>query len=346
VHILGVSADGHDLDLSREVNIKPGTRRIQFRYAGIHLGAPERIQYAYRFDGLDSDWTSTGSRRVIDYGPLPQGHYRLIVRAALPGGKPSEASFELEVLPYFFESRWFLCFCGLSLPGMAYAGYRFRMNVVRERFAFVSAERARLAREIHDTLAQGLVGISGQLNAVANNFNINPNEALRRLDLARRMARHSLTEAKQSVLDLRASDPADVDLRTALTTAAGRCTAGNLVQVLADIEEVSQKLTFDLKQNLLRIVEEGVTNAVKHAEASTIRIGLTNEGEFLRLCIRDDGRGFEPALAQSAPDGHFGIVGMRERAERLGGRFEISSHPGAGTALEVKIPVCRPKSIR
>jgi two-component sensor histidine kinase len=345
VHVLSVSADGHDLDLAHEVRIKPGTRRIQFRYTGIHLNAPERVQYAYKFEGLDSDWISTGSRRVIDYGPLPHGHYRLIVRASL-GRQSSDTSFALEVRPYFFESAWFLWLCGLTLVGLVYSGYRFRMNGVRARFALVSAERARLAREIHDTLAQGLVGISGQLNAVANSFKTNPSEAFRRLDLARRMAQHSLAEAKRSVLDLRASEQPNVDLRTALTTAANRCTAGNAVRVFTDIEEVSQKLTTDLKQNLLRIVEEGVTNAVKHADANTIRVDLAGEGGFLKLSIRDDGRGFEPARAQSAPDGHFGIVGMRERVERLGGAMAISSRPGVGTELEVRIPVCPAKAAR
>jgi ligand-binding sensor domain-containing protein/two-component sensor histidine kinase len=343
VRIVEVSADGHDIDLTGPARIKPGTRTIQFHYTGIHLNAPERIQYSYKFDGLDSDWIPTGSRRVIDYGSPPHGQYRLLVRAALPDGESSETQFAIEVLPYFFEARWFLWFCGISLLGMVYGGYRLRMNRVHARFALVTAERARLAREIHDTLAQGLVGISGQLNAVAMNFNAHPTEAWRRLDLARRMAQHSLTEAKRSVLDLRSSELENKDLPAALTMAARRCAAGNAVQILTEIAEVSEKLTVDLKQNLLRIVQEAVTNAVKHASATTIQINLAGEGQFLYLRVKDDGRGFEPSLALSAPDGHFGIVGMRERAERLGGRFALTSYPGMGTELEVKIPFCQVK---
>jgi len=157
------------------------------------------------------------------------------------------------------------------------------------------------------------------------------------------MAQHSLTEAKRSVLDLRSSELENKDLPAALTMAARRCAAGNAVQILTEIAEVSEKLTVDLKQNLLRIVQEAVTNAVKHASATTIQINLAGEGQFLYLRVKDDGRGFEPSLALSAPDGHFGIVGMRERAERLGGRFALTSYPGMGTELEVKIPFCQVK---
>jgi signal transduction histidine kinase len=310
------------------------------------LSAPERIQYAYKFEELDRDWIPMGSRRVIDYGSLPHGRYRFMVRASLEAGQSSESSIALDVRPYFFQSIWFLCLCALSLLGLTYAAYRFRMNVVRARFALVSAERARLAREIHDTLAQGLVGISGQLNAVANSFHGNPGEARRRLDLARRMAQYSLAEAKRSVIDLRAVEPANLDLESALATAANRCAAGNSVTVVTEIQEIPEKLAPDLKQNILRIVEEGVTNAVKHAGASTIRVDLGGGEGYLRLCIRDDGKGFEPARAHSVSEGHFGIVGMQERAERLGGAMTIWSRPGAGTELEVKIPLCPEKAVR
>lgn len=346
VHIVQIAADGHDLDLSREARLKPGTGRIEFRYTGIYLNAPERVRYSYKLEGLDHDWVPAGSRRAIDYSPLPHGKYRFLVRAALPEGEVSENQFAFEVLPHFFEARWFFWVCSLLLAGAIYGAYRLRLNQVHARFALVSAERARMAREIHDTLAQGFVGISAQLDALAVNWQREPKEAWQHLDLARRMARHSLTEARRSVLDLRASELEELDLPEALAAAARRCTAGNPVQVRLDIAEIPRKLTTDLEQNLLRIVQEAVTNAVKHAKARIIQIELVGSEQFLRLRIKDDGQGFEPSRAFSVLEGHFGILGMRERAERLGGEFALESRPGSGTALEVRVPLCavRPTS--
>src|SRR5204863_2749433 len=127
------------------------------------------------------------------------------VRAEVPGGAPSEADWRIELLPQFWETTWFRLLCVAALGAAAWAAYQFRLRQIRGRFALVLEERARLAREIHDTLAQGFVGISSQLDAVAMSLPAGANLAKQHLQLACRMARHSLTEARRSVMDLRAS---------------------------------------------------------------------------------------------------------------------------------------------
>jgi signal transduction histidine kinase len=203
----------------------------------------------------------------------------------------------------------------------------------------VFEERARLAREIHDTLAQGFVGISAQLDALAIKLNGDLEVARQHLNLARKMARHSLTEARRSMMDLRTSELEERDLPSALAASARQWAAGSPVEVKVGISCLPRQFPEDLEQNLLRIAQEAVANAVKHARARTIWVELRADGRFLNLRVKDDGQGFEPSGTFSVIGGHFGILGMRERAERLGGEFALASCPGSGTQVEVKVPL-------
>ena len=210
---------------------------------------------------------------------------------------------------------------------------------VRSRFALVLGERARLAREIHDTLAQGFVGISSQLDAVAMCMPEGDSPARRCLDIAGRMARHSLTEARRSVMDLRASMLEDQALGAALRSGAKTWTAGTGVETEVAVDGPEDPLPDEVEQNLLRIGQEAVTTALKHAAATRICIRLTREARGVSLRIEDNGRGFDPRDAFSSLTGHFGVLGMRERAERLGGSMRLTSSPGQGTAVEASVPL-------
>jgi len=214
-----------------------------------------------------------------------------------------------------------------------------RLRQLGSRFALVLEERARLAREIHDTLAQGFVGISSQLDAVAMAMPEDRSTAREYLDLARKMARHSLTEARRSVMDLRASVLEGQDLAAALNSGARIWTAGSGVDVQVDVSGVNDPLPQEFEQHLLRIAQEAVTNVLKHAGASRIGVNLHREARKLYLRIVDNGRGFEQKDVFSSLGGHFGLIGMRERAERLGGELRLASHPGEGTEVEVTVPL-------
>lgn len=196
-----------------------------------------------------------------------------------------------------------------------------------------------MAREIHDTLAQGFVGISSQLDAVALAMPEERSKARQYLDLARKMARHSLTEARRSVMDLRASVLEGQDLAAALHSGAQIWTAGSGVEVHVDVTGASNGLPPEYEQHLLRIAQEAVTNVLKHARASQVWVKLHTEARRLYLRIIDNGSGFEQEDVFSSLAGHFGVIGMRERAERLGGEMHLKSHPGEGTQVEVTVPL-------
>jgi signal transduction histidine kinase/ligand-binding sensor domain-containing protein len=339
LHMVQVTSDGEPVDFSRPFRLKPGTQRIQFRYTAIHLGAPERVQYLRKLEGIDREWVRAGNRRLADYNSLSHGTYRFVVRAEVPGGPANEASYDFEVLPHFYETTWFRALCAAAVLALAWGIYRLRLRQIRYRFALVLEERGRLAREIHDTLAQGFVGISSQLDAVSMAMPEDNSRARQYLDLARKMARHSLTEARRAVLDLRASVLEGRDLAAALNSGAQMWTAGSGVEVEVDITGETSPLPADMEQHLLRIAQEAVTNVLKHAGASKIWLKLHMEARKLYLRVADNGHGFEQNDAFSNQGGHFGLIGMRERAQRLGGELHLASHPGEGTQVEVMVPL-------
>ena len=339
VHVVELTADNETLDMSQPVKLNPWVEHIQFRYTAIHLSAPEMVRYSYRLDGIDKDWVQAGTRRVTNYNSLNHGPQRFTVRAEMPGGSATQATFAFVALPKFYETLWFRLIAAAALAGAIWMAYQSRMGQIRARYAAVLEERARLAREIHDTLAQGFVGISSQLDAVAMCMPGDQGPARKFLDLARKMSRHSLTEARRAVMDLRASVLEGQDLAAALESGTRMWTAGSGVNVEVDVSGPQPALPEEMEQHLLRIAQEAVTNVVKHAGADQIRINLRSEERRLKLRIADNGRGFDGGGAFAASDGHFGLLGMRERAERLGGELRLESHPGEGTEVEVTAPL-------
>jgi signal transduction histidine kinase/ligand-binding sensor domain-containing protein len=339
VHLLEVALDGRPISIADNAKIAPGNGRMQFRYTGIYLSAPERVRYSYRLDGLDREWVTSVARRVTNYNSLPHGQYRFTVRASVPNGPSSETSVAFDLLPHFYETAWFRYFCAALAAAGIWGLYNLRLRQIRQRFSLVLEERGRLAREIHDTLAQGFVGISSQLDTVALTLNGHVDVARKHLELARKMVRHSLTEARRSVMDLRASALEGHDLPAALSEAANQWTAGSPVQIRVELEGESRRLPEETEQHLLRIAQEAVTNAVKHAHASQVSIHLEMADRKLSLRVADNGQGFEQDEAFSEVGGHFGLLGMRERAERLGGELHLHSERGQGTEVAVTVPL-------
>lgn len=337
--VVTLEVDGQPAALRTQLKFKPGVSRINVHYTGIYLSAPERVQYLTKLEGVDREWIPMGNRRSANYTFLPRGNYRFLVRAALPEGAFTESEADFQILPHFYEQGWFYWLCGLTMIAAIYGVHRLRLQQMSSRFALVLEERGRLARELHDTLAQGFVGICTQLDALALKLNGDPTVVRQQLDLARRMARHSLTEARRSVMDLRTPELEDEDLPRALRAAARRWTAGSTAEVEVNVDDVKEKLPSEVEQNLLRIAQEAVANALKHGKPRHIFVELARQNGDLRLRVKDDGHGFDPSAASFSLNGHYGILGMQERAERMGGRFDVASHVGSGTQVEVRVPL-------
>ena len=342
VHMTDMSTEGKPLDSAPAsgsvAQIPPGSGRVQLRYSAIHLAAPEAVQYSYKLDPLDKEWVPAGARRGVTYNNLAHGRYRFSVRADLPDGTADQATYELAVLPHFYETALFRGAAAILAAGLIWTAYRLRVRQIRSRYAIVVEERARLAREVHDTLAQGFVGIASQLDVVE--MCLADAEATRSsLDLARKMTRHSLTEARRSLMDLRAAALDGRDLDSALKTAVPQWTEGSGLEADIQVSGEARGLSEDAEQHVFRIAQEAITNVLKHAHATKLGVNLWREPHTLCLRVTDNGCGFQPDHAFDSSNGNFGLLGIRERTERLGGELRLESRPGEGTHLELKVPV-------
>jgi signal transduction histidine kinase len=200
-------------------------------------------------------------------------------------------------------------------------------------------ERARLAREFHDTLEQALAGIGLQLNGLADVLRNAPSEALRILGVARSMVRHSQEEAKRSVRNLRTFALEQSNLSTALSQLAVQTRNGWTGNIEVGVSGSALRLPARVETHLLRISQESINNAIKHGVPKNVRLNLTFGADWLQLSVEDDGCGFDVEHASGSPAGHFGLLGMRERAEKIGGVLKIRSVPGAGTKVELSLPI-------
>jgi signal transduction histidine kinase len=210
-------------------------------------------------------------------------------------------------------------------------------NRKRQEYQAVLNERTRVARELHDTVEQGLAGISLQLEAVAGSFQTAPEAARQSLDVARQMLRYSLEETRRSVMDLRSQALEAGDLGGALSSLARQMTLNTRAD--AHVRVTGSRLQPDgaADHHLLRIGLEALTNALKHAAATRIDIDLRFGIDSTDLIVVDNGRGME--AGEGAAGAHFGLQGVRERVDKLGGVMDIQSRPGAGTRLAVTVPV-------
>jgi signal transduction histidine kinase/ligand-binding sensor domain-containing protein len=337
--LLEVLVDGQPVATGEPLELAPTVGRLEFRYASVWLSTPERLQYQYRLEGVEHDWIAAGSRRSADYNNLPPGDYRFLVRATLGEGVDSPiTAIDFVRRAAWYEAAWFPLAVIAGLVAAAWGVYWLRLRQIRERFAVVIEERARISRDLHDTLAQDFVGISTQLTAVAGALRENPDVAEQRLALARRMTQHGLTEARRSIMDLRMSALDGRDLPAAIDYVARTITAGSNIAVSVAAEPAAGPRDADRQQQCLRIVQEALANAMKHGRPTAIDLALRSRNGETILTVKDDGGGFDPDGAFSTGRGHFGLLGMRERARRMGGEVSVTSAPGQGTSVELRVP--------
>jgi signal transduction histidine kinase len=212
---------------------------------------------------------------------------------------------------------------------------RQQTRIIEEKIrrAGILEERDRIAREFHDTLEQELAAITIQLDAVEAQLNGSPENVRRLLQLARNVSRRSLSEARRSVWDLRSHLLENGDLPVALTEMAAPFAAASGVEIVVQSTGLPRKLPTVTEHNLLRITQEALANSLKHSQTKKITVFLSYETSQVRLELRDNGNGFDLLKVGQSSSGHFGLLDMRERAEKIGARFSLASRPGHGTEI-------------
>jgi ligand-binding sensor domain-containing protein/signal transduction histidine kinase len=340
-----VLVDGRETPLSRPLVVPPGQGRLQISYAAVRLRSQERIRFRYMLEGFDHDWTEALQRRVAFYTNLPSAEYRFRVQAFEMNMPESvtEAALAIEWRPHLYRTAWFIAVCGVLLLAGCLAAYRLRLRQVHARFLAVLEERNRVAREMHDTVIQGCASVSALLEAVVAVEQDEAGSGRELLDCARQQVRATVDEARRAVWNLRQSGTGNPqgppEIGPLLDQMAQQASNASHVPVYFEASGKPVLLDPAVEHDILMVAREAVYNAVQHARPKEVRIQVHFEDDRIRLRVLDDGCGFDPKQALSVAGEHFGLVGMRERAERLGGRFEIRSAPGRGTELLVEVPV-------
>jgi signal transduction histidine kinase/ligand-binding sensor domain-containing protein len=321
--------------------IPAGHARFEFNYAGLSFVAPQKVRYRYTLEGFDHGWTDAGARRTAYYTNIPAGHYTFRVQAANNDGlwNMDGAALVFELRPHFYQTLWFYGLLILALVGIVILIQRLRLNRAEREFNAVLGERNRIAREIHDTLAQGYVGISLQLEVLAELLRLRKvDAAAKHLDLTRGYVRDGLADARQSIWALRSQDSGETTLPVKLRRMVE--TEGNQgLESTCGIFGAYRPLPPGTEQEILRVAQEAIHNVSRHAGARKLSVQLEYGPQEIALEVRDDGQGFAPDEAP-AP-GHYGLTGMRERAAVIGGKLEITSEPGAGTTVRLRVPARR-----
>ncbi len=319
--------------------LPPGRKHFEFHYTALSFFAPDKVRFRYKLEGFDADWIDAGTRRVAYYTNVPARRYRFRVIAANEDGVWNEtgAGFDFALRAHLYRRPRFWAAAALAMALLGLAFYRLRMRQVHAEFAAVLVERNRIAREIHDTLAQGFVGIGVQLETVAKMQPVSPELAKEHLDRARILVRSSLAEARRSVWALRSQALEHEDLGSALVQVARQLSGDR--EVAVRVGGRRRRLPAEVENNLLRIGQEALANAVRHADALEISVDLLFGEGSVRLSVRDDGRGFDVESADHASSGHFGLAGIRERVHNLGGELSLLSRVGHGAEVVVEVPV-------
>jgi ligand-binding sensor domain-containing protein/signal transduction histidine kinase len=329
------------LSLSHDKNV------FSLEFSALSYFNPATNRYRYKLEGLDRQWHEVGSnQRLVTYTTLPAARYTFRVQGVTSRGAWSEPGLELpvEILPAWWNTWWFRAVFVAAFLALLWALYRYRLHQIAQEFDVRMEERTRIARELHDTLLQTFHGLLLRFQAARNMLPRRLEEGIEALDGAMDTAEQAIAEGRDAIQGLRSGPPVQSDLAQ-LLTATG--------QELARSQEVNrdsatfrvteegerQDLSPILQDEVYRIAREVLGNAFRHAHARRIEADIRYDDRLLRLRIRDDGMGIDPKiLGEGGRPGHWGLLGIHERAKRIGARLDVWSEAGTGTEVELTIP--------
>lgn len=328
-----VRVDDRLVSLGPEVTVGAGRRRVAVSFAGLSLRAPGQVRYRYLLAGFDRDWSPWQASNVAEYTNLPHGRFTLRVQAMNAEGVVSttDATVMLRVEAPLYRRWWFYALLLLLIAAVAYGLYWLRLRRVRRDFEAVLQERNRIAREIHDTLAQDFVAVSLQLEVTSQLLHAGATAAAtEQIDATRTLVRDGIQDARESIWAIRAGG-AEETLPARLAAAVKRAKHASFL-----VTGAYRALTPSREREVFRIGKEALGNAQQHARAEHIQMDLIYSEDAVLLRVSDDGAGFDVA-AGAAKVGHYGVRGMRERAVAMGATLTVQSAPGKGTCVELRL---------
>jgi signal transduction histidine kinase/ligand-binding sensor domain-containing protein len=350
VAITGLRSESRKYPVSEALRLPKGTRALRIEYTGLSFSIPERVRFKYKLAGVEQDWHDAGNRREAVYNNLGPGPYEFRVIAANNDGVWNEvgAFIDFSIAPAFYQTTWFRLLCVAAFLALLWVLYQLRLRQLQKgydaRLEERVGERTRIARELHDTLLQSFQGLMLRFQAVDEMLSTSPTDAKKALEGALERADQALLEGRDAIKDMRApSTSGDLaqSMNALMTDLHKELAIGKdgPVTFRVLVEGAPQTVRPALRDEIYLIAREALRNAFRYAQARQIETEITYGDRLLRLRVRDDGKGIDAhILERGGRSGHWGLVGMRERAKRIGGQLDVWSKAGAGTEVELSIP--------
>jgi signal transduction histidine kinase len=342
VTIQSVIADDKYYDLRAPLRFPARTSTVEINYVSVSLSAPEAVRYRYKLQETDNDWREVRTAEPVTFRNLAPGSYHFVVASSNTNGAWSDkvAVLDFSIAPAFYQTTWFRLAMVATALLVVVGLYRLRLRQattrLKVRFDERLAERTRIARELHDTLLQTVQGSK----LVADDALERADDSVHLQSAMKRLSGwlgQATQEGRAALNSLRASTIETNDLVAALRRATEECVIDSSMAVKFSVTGVRKEMHPVARDEIYRIGYEAIRNACEHASASELGIALSY-AQDLTLRVSDNGVGIEPAVVTEGRAGHFGLQGMRERAERIRSKLTIVSAPNSGTEMTLIVP--------
>jgi signal transduction histidine kinase len=344
IAIQSVAADDKSYAPAPRLSLPAHTSSVQVSYSAVSLSDPEAIRFRYKLQETDKDWHEAAAATPVTYRNLAPGSYHFSVAASDTNGVWSDkvATAEFRILPAFYQASWFLSLCVLTALALLYLLYQLRLTQatqrVRASMEARMAEREGIARDLHDTVLQSVQGLILKVDAGVRQI-AREDPARQNLELALDYADQVLSEGRDRVRSLRSAAGQVSDLSSALQRVTDQMRRDSSVSIKTVVEGSERELHPVVLEESYSIGREALVNALSHSEGQSVEVEITYDPKQFRLRVRDDGRGIEPEiLEKGGREGHWGLSGMRERAQKIAGQLEFRSQPGTGTEVQLTVP--------
>jgi signal transduction histidine kinase len=337
-----VKVDNKVLAPANGIVLTHDMKDIEIDYTALSLSIPERVLFRYKLEGNDTEWQEPGTRRQAFYNGLRPRKYKFRVIACNDDGVWNEegATLDFRVAPAWYQTIWFRASCVAGFVLLLWALYQLRLQHLQRQFNMTLearvGERTRIARELHDTLIQSVDGLMLRIETALTESD--PKRSRLMIEKALDSADEVMLEGRQRVNALRAEATAVKELSEALASYGQDLSKDHPATFSVALLGSPKAVDAFVRDEAYCIGREALGNAFQHADATKIELEVTYDRRVVHMRVRDDGYGIDEQTLTGGRPGHWGLRGMRERAQVIGGKLVIWSRPGVGTEIDLEIP--------